>query len=157
MCDLLCVLWPGCAWLIWAVTERVCRRGKGGGQKEEGWRRGKKGETGLQKIGSMSYTLDRLFVGRCGGNVQCMCDPWYVRFPLQQEKGKKRKGRKSTHFPFPLFNLPPIPSPPPHLREGRGGWGGREKGGGSGGCCRPSGVDLKGVESWVDQHVWSTF
>ena len=52
MCDLLCGLCSGCAWLIWAVTGRVCQRewegvkerGLGiGGEKVRGERK-RKGE-----------------------------------------------------------------------------------------------------------------
>jgi len=85
--------------------------------------RKKKGEDQPQMIGSMSYALDSPFVGRCGGNVRCMCGPSYVRFPLQQEK--ERKGRRSANFsspPFNSFSTPaPRPSPPPSPEgSGRG-------------------------------------
>ena len=46
----------------------------------------KKGGDWPQMIGSMSFTFDGPFVGRCGGSVWCMCGPLYVRFPLQQEE-----------------------------------------------------------------------
>jgi len=53
--------------------EKVRGKGKKKGEKErEG--RVKEGGDRPQVVGSMS-TLDRSFVGRCGGSVQCMCGP----------------------------------------------------------------------------------